>query len=273
MSNATDVFGKDISALKNKKLFLFDMDGTIYSDDNLYHGAKELFDMLNSDQYFFITNNSSKSVKEYVVKLKNLGIDSTVNNFFTSAQASIMYIHDNYPQKKVFCVGTKALIEELAENDVQLCEENPDVVLVGFDTELTYEKLSKACNYITGGAEFLATNIDLVCPTSFGFVPDCGSICQTIENSTRKKPYYIGKPNRIMVDEIVKKSNFTYSDVVVVGDRLYTDIATGVNASVTTVCVLTGEATIDEISNSEIKPTFTLENVDELYKLLAETKV
>lgn len=266
----TDVFGKDISLLKKKRLFLFDMDGTIYSDNNLYQGAKELFDLLNEDQYFFITNNSSKSVKEYVVKLKKLGIDSTASNFFTSAQASIMYIHDEYSGKKVFCVGTEALIGELSEYGVQLCEENPDVVLVGFDTELTYEKLSKACNYITSGADFLATNIDLVCPTSFGFVPDCGSICQTIENATKVKPYYIGKPNRIMVDEIVKNSNFSYDDVVVVGDRLYTDIATGANAGVTTVCVLTGEATVEEIKNSETSPSFTLDNINDFYKILAD---
>ena len=147
--------------------------------------------------------------------------------------------------------------------------ETVDVVLVGFDMELTTEKLRKTCEILTKqGVIFLATNPDFVCPVSFGFIPDCGSICGMIKNATKKEPTYIGKPEPTMVNIVREKFSASPEETVVIGDRLYTDIATGLNAGVTSICVLTGEATVKDIEMGDIKPTFTFKNVREIEKIL-----
>ena len=141
-------------------------------------------------------------------------------------------------------------------------------MLVGYDTELTSEKLRKTCYALGNNVPYYATNPDLVCPTSFGFIPDCGSICQMLENSTGKRPVYIGKPEPTMVNNVCMKFGYSADDTVVIGDRLYTDILAGLNAGVMTVCVLTGEATVDSIKNTERKPTYTFYSVREINKAL-----
>lgn len=269
MHKLFDYFGKDASELLNKKLWLFDMDGTIYEDNNLFPGVLNLLDYIhdNDGEYVFITNNSSKSVEDYIKKVTNLGINATKNNFFTSSEATILLLKDKYPNAKVYCQGTKSLINELKSSGVRTTEDvedDIDLVLVGFDTELTSSKLRNTCELLTlKDVPFYATNPDLVCPTSFGFVPDCGSICQMLYNATGKKPIYIGKPVSTMVDIVRKKFNRKSEETVVIGDRLYTDIAVGINAGVTSVCVLTGEATIEDITNGDIKPTYIFKSVND----------
>lgn len=272
-----DYFGKDLCGLKEKKLFLLDMDGTIYNEDKLFDKVIELTDHIRSigGRYVFITNNSSKSVLDYIKKINRLGIEADADNFFTSTQAMAHYIKKNHHGKKVYCQGTKSMVTELKSLDINITEdadESADIVLVGFDTELTSEKIRKTCSVLmTRDVVFLATNPDLRCPASFGFIPDCGSICQMIENATEKSPIFIGKPEAIMVKLVMEKYGFSKEETVVVGDRLYTDIATGINAGVDTACVLTGEAKADDIKNGNIKPTYTIECVKELWGVLAES--
>lgn len=264
-----DYFGKDASELKAKKLWLFDLDGTIYEEDQLFDGTLDLLKKIVADggQYVFITNNSSKSVIDYIAKVNRLGIPADKDNFFTSAQATILYLKHNHFGEKVYCQGTKSFVEELRIAGIDVTEEveTVDVVLIGFDTELTTAKLHNTCEILSKQQViYLATNPDLVCPVSFGFIPDCGSICEMIKNATGKEPQYIGKPKPTMVDIVREKFNISTNETVVVGDRLYTDIATGLNAGVTTVCVLTGEATIEEIECGDIKPTLTFSSVKEI---------
>lgn len=266
-----DVFHKDADILKMKRLFLFDMDGTIYKDDILFKGTRELLSKIKEigGRYVFITNNSSKSVKEYIKKIQSFGISVDVDNFFTSTQATILYLKQNYSNKKIYCQGTEAFLKELREAGIEItC--NPkdaiDLVLVGFDTELTSQKLRDTCEVLQKDVPYLATNPDLVCPVNFGFIPDCGSICQMIENATGKKPKFIGKPEATMVDIVREKFHYSKEETVVIGDRLYTDIASGIHAGVTTICVLTGEATIEVIKESSFTPAFTFDDVNELYK-------
>lgn len=264
-----DCFGKDARELQRKRLWLFDMDGTIYEEERVFDGTLDLLKkIVDCDgQYVFITNNSSKSVVDYIQKVNRLGIFANKDNFFTSAQATILYIKDRYPNAKVYCQGTKSLVMELIDANIDVTEdvEKVDIVLVGFDIELTTQKVRKTCEILsTQEVVYLATNPDLACPTSFGFVPDCGSICEMIKNATGQVPKYIGKPESIMVDVVRKKAHRRVDETVIVGDRLYTDIATGVNAGVATVCVLTGEATIDMINNGGIKPTLTFESVRDI---------
>lgn len=267
-----DVFGNDISPILNKRLFLFDMDGTIYKEDKLFDGVVELLNYIKyiGGKYVFITNNSSKSVTDYISKLNSFKINTTEEDFFTSSQATIVYLKENYPQKKIYCQGTKSLLNELKSANINVTcdiEDDIDVILVGFDTELTSEKLRKTCELLNRDVPFIATNPDLRCPVSFGYIPDCGSICNMLTAATYKKPIYIGKPEPTMINLVRDKYHFTKDETVVIGDRLYTDIASGLNASVSSLCVLTGEATIEDITEGEIKPTYTLNSITDILNL------
>ena len=269
----TDYFGNDASCLKHKKLWLFDMDGTVYKEERVFDGTLDLLKKIasNGGRYVFITNNSSKSVADYINKMQRLNIPADENNFFTSSQATVLWLNQNMPGAKVYCQGTKSLVNELKSSGINVTEnvEKVDVVLIGFDTELTSEKLRKTCEILnTQDAVYIATNPDLVCPVSFGFIPDCGSICTMIRNATKREPKYIGKPERTMVDTVRKKYAVDPEDTVVIGDRLYTDIAAGLNAGVTAVCVLTGETNANDIKVSNIKPTLTFESVRDIANYL-----
>ena len=270
-----DYFGLNADALKSKKLFLFDMDGTIYNENTLFDGTLQILDYIKKSggKYVFITNNSSKSVDKYVEKLGSMGIFTTTEDFFTSVGATALLLNEKHPGAKVYCQGTKALIEELISNGIRITEEiedDIDVVLVGFDTELTSEKLRKTCFLLGRDVAYYGTNPDVRCPVSFGYVPDCASICEMLYNCTGKRPHYIGKPEPTMVDFVCKKLGIAKKDAVIIGDRLYTDIATGVNAGVDSICVLSGEATLDDIENGTVKPTFIFENVKVLYEELTK---
>ena len=265
-----DYFNKDYSSLLNKKLWLFDIDGTIYLENNLFSGVKELLAYITESgaNYVFITNNSSKSVEEYVNKLTNMGLSVNENNFFTSAQAAELVINKNHKNQLVYVQGTKSLIDYLVENGVQVTtnyDENAKVILVGFDTELTTEKMRVTSKILTKlNVPYYATNPDWVCPVDFGYIPDCGSMCFGYEKATGKKPIFIGKPEPTMINEVAKKLNAKNDEIVVIGDRLYTDIASGVNAKVDTVFVLSGEGTIQDLQNSNVKPTYVFNGVWEI---------
>ncbi|WP_026765383.1 HAD-IIA family hydrolase [Selenomonas ruminantium] len=265
-----DCFGVDATELKKKKLWLFDMDGTIGEEEILYSGSLKLLNWIadNGGRYVFITNNSSKSVEDYVLKVNNWGIKADRNNFFTSAQATILWLKKNMPNAKVYCQGTRSFLNELVMENIDITTEvEPvDVVLVGFDMELTTSKVRNTCEILsTQDVMYIATNPDWACPVKFGFIPDCGAICEMIKRATGKWPIFIGKPEATMVDIVKDKLGYEVNEICVVGDRLYTDIATGMNAGVSTVCVLTGEASIHEILEGNIKPTYTFASVMDIY--------
>lgn len=271
-----DYFGKSAD-LSEKKLFLFDMDGTIYRENALFDGVIELLDTIknNGGRYAFITNNPSKSVKDYIKKLQAMGIKGiTAENFFTSAQAAIMLFKEKFGKQLIYAQGTKSFIEELKASGLTVAEkytEKAVAVLVAFDPELTGEKLRNTCEILTKhDIPYYATNPDWVCPVDFGAIPDCGSMCVGIEYATGKKPIFIGKPEPTMIYAVMEKYGYTKAETLVVGDRLYTDIASGVNAGVDTVCVLSGEATLENIRSAEKNqtPTFTFESVKDILACL-----
>ena len=260
----------EIKKMRDIDLFLFDMDGTIYLEDTLIDGAKELINELRNQnkKYIFLTNNSSKSVDEYLYKLEKIGIYAEEDNIFTSSQATAMYINEIYSNPRVYCVGTKNFIRELRNHGIDVCEEldySIDAVIVGFDTELNYEKIKIACELISSGKPFIATNMDLVCPVKDGkFIPDCGAICNMISTAVGIEPKYIGKPNNKMVDIVSTKMKIEKDKIAVVGDRLYTDIALGINSDILSICVLTGETKKEDILKSEIKPSITIDSVKDI---------
>lgn len=269
----TDKCGKNAEALRRKKLFLLDMDGTIYNENRLFEGTLDFLKQIeeNGGRYIFITNNSSKSAEDYVKKVNAMGIPADASHFYTSGQAAAFYLKEHYPGQKVYCMGTRSLVRELLDSGIDTVtevDEKAAVVLLGFDTENTSEKIRNTCIMLGKNVAYLATNPDLVCPVSFGYIPDCGSMSIMLKNATGKTPFFIGKPEPIMVECVLQKLDASPEETLIIGDRLYTDIATGKNAGVDTVCVLSGEASLQDIEESSIKPTWIFDNIKQLYQEL-----
>ena len=268
-----DFLGKE-AELGGKRLWLLDMDGTIYMEDRIFDGTLELLAAIRArgGRYVFITNNSSKSVTDYLKKVRAMGIPAGEEDFFTSAQAAVLLLRERFPGAKVYCQGTASLVRELREAgiDVTTEAEPVDLVLTGFDTELTMEKLRRTCQILTEqkGVPYYATNPDLVCPVSFGYVPDCGSMSVMIRNATGRYPIFIGKPEPTMIQIVMEQLGASKAETVVVGDRVYTDVASGVHAGVDTIGVLSGEATLEDFQNTDTPPTWLFENVREIRKAL-----
>lgn len=267
----------NIAELKKKKLYLFDMDGTIYLDDKLFDGTKELLGYIKKmgGRYVFITNNSSRSVRAYVSKVNKLGVDALEEDFLTSADATIMYLKEKR-YRKIYVFGTESFKEQLREARLPISDiicDDIDCLCMGFDTELTFQKLEDACILLNEGIDYIATNPDLVCPTSYGYVPDCGSVSEMLYNATKRKPHFIGKPKPDIIETAINKTGFKKEETVVVGDRLYTDIAGGVNAGVSTIFVLSGEGTIEDIEKFNIQPEFIFDNVKEVYESLCQYEI
>ena len=258
--------------LKSCKLFLLDMDGTLYLGDEVFPGAVGFIRTLTETgrDYIYLTNNSSRAGTDYVNRLRRLGFPCEPKNVFTSGMATALYLNEHYPGAPVYPVGTKAFLSELSSYGVNLSEEEgAKVVCVGFDTELVYEKLERAVHFLRRGAAFIAANPDWVCPMPEDEVlPDCGSICALLTAATGVEPKFIGKPNRSMVDIISHNTGVANGQICCVGDRLYTDIAVAVNAGAQSVLVLSGETTPEMLEASPTKPGFVLRDVAELGELL-----
>ena len=257
------------------RLFLFDMDGTLYLGEKLFPFTKPLLKKKKKmgKTYLFMTNNSSKSVYDYIKKMERLGIPAVYDDFITSSQATADYLMTHYPGVKFYVCGTKSFKTELDSAGVWICDaysEDVGGVVMGYDTELTYQKLDDVSKLLTlSDIPYIAANPDLVCPTEYGYVPDCGSVCGMIYNATGKTPYYIGKPRPEMplaaVKRIIKRDAAVCCDTtLVVGDRLYTDIACGVAAGIHSLLVLSGESTLSDVEKSDVKPEFIMRDCAEL---------
>lgn len=259
--------------LAHKKLFLLDMDGTIYLDGVLFPKTSEFLNHVKSigGRYLFLTNNSSKSVDDYVEKLNSVGVLASYQDFLTSSQATARHLIENHVQKKIYVLGTRSLKKELEGqglNVVDRFSNDIECLLVGFDTELTFRKLEDACKILKSDVHYIATNPDWVCPTSYGFVPDCGSICRMLQEATDKKPLFIGKPEPFMAYLAMEKAGFSREETIIIGDRIYTDIACGINAGITTALVLSGETKREDIQKSEHTPDLVYPDIGKILQAL-----
>ena len=256
--------------VRKTKLYLFDMDGTLYLGDRLYDFTKELLSEIRrtGGKYLFMTNNSSKSVADYVKKLENMGISTIREDFMTSSQATAYYLKKHHPGKKLYVCGTRSLIAELESEGFETTTDldETECVVMGFDTELTFQKLWDVSKILLTKKDipYIATNPDLVCPTEFGSVPDCGSVCIGIKNATGSEPVVIGKPSPLMPELAMAKWGYTKEETAVIGDRIYTDIKSGLNAGATAVLVLSGESTLQTLEESPDKPHYVLKDAGEL---------
>lgn len=261
---------KSVTELKNKKLFLFDMDGTIYIDGKLFAGIKELLAKIDEKggKYVFITNNSSKSLAERVSFLNKTGIICDESNFMTSTMAAAELLKSKFGKKRIYVQATASCVKELKTYGLNVTEDEEDgiaAVLVGYDTELNYLKMLKTCKILTErDIPYFATNPDWVCPVSFGYAPDCGSMCFGYEKATGRRPVFIGKPDPCMIFACMDKFGCTKEETLVIGDRLYTDIASGVNAEVDALFVLSGEGTLNDLDNGEYSPSFVSDSAADI---------
>ena len=254
--------------IQNMKLYLFDMDGTLYLGSRLYDFTIELLQEIRrtGGKYLFITNNSSKSVADYVKKLAGFGIEATRDDFMTSSQATAYYLHKYHEGQRLYVCGTESLKEELRGEGFTVTTniDEVDCIVMGFDTELTFQKLEDACILLGRGVDFLATNPDWVCPTSYGSVPDCGSVCEMLFRATGRRPKFIGKPEPDMALLAVERTGFTKEQTLLIGDRVYTDIACGVNAGVDTAFVLSGEGVVEDIEKFGVTPTAVFPHIRDI---------
>lgn len=257
-----------MSELKNKRLYLLDMDGTIYLDNELFDGTLDFLAYVKKTggRYLFLTNNSSKGIDKYVEKLARLGIESSAEDFLTSTDATISYLKAKN-HKKIYAFGTASFKKQLSDAGLPIVDtlcDGIDCLCISNDWELTFKKLEDSCIILRDEVDYIATNPDWVCPTWYGSVPDCGSFCEMLYRATGKRPKFIGKPQPDMVYLALDRTGYSKDDALMIGDRLYTDIACGVNAGIDSAFVLSGEGTLEDLKVSETKPTYVYKSIREI---------
>jgi len=254
------------SLFQKKKVAFLDLDGTIYMGDALIPGAKEFLGSLKDKGifFYFLSNNSSRSKADYVKKLSALGIYTDEEGIILSTDGVIAFLLERNI-RDIYVVGTKSMKEMFIQAGFDVESPNPSFVILGFDTELTYEKLKTAALFIQNGVELIATHPDLVCPTPEGFIPDTGAMLALFEKATSKKPLKIfGKPNPEMITHIMKKHNVSPENVVMIGDRIYTDMELARRIPCDSILVLSGETKKKDLAQIEEQPTLVVESVADL---------
>lgn len=265
----------DYARLSKIKCFLFDMDGTINLGNEIIPGMEGFFEKLKTAgrDYYLLTNNSSSSHSHYVEKMNGLGVPVTREDILISSDALTNWLTKNKPGAKLFVLGTPQLLQTITEAGFTLSNslaEPVDYVVVGFDQTLTYERLAIACRLIDKGIPYIATHPDVRCPIEGGeFIPDTGAMIELIKTATGKEPQFIfGKPYQYMVDVVLDKTGYKREEIAMVGDRLATDIAFGLNNDILSVMVLTGEATLEDVEQGDIKPDIILPHAKEILNYL-----
>ena len=260
------------AVLSRVRCFLLDMDGTFYLGSRVIPGSLDFLAALSATGRTarFLTNNSSRSAAVYRERLSGMGVPDAYCDVITSAHAAARYCRERFPGKKGFLLGTPAMRQEMLSLGLSLTEEEADYVLAGFDTTLDYGKLTRVCDEVRAGKPFVATHPDFNCPTETGFIPDLGSFLALIEASAGRRPDVIlGKPYRGIMDEAAARTGFSFSEMAIVGDRLYTDVAAGRNHGVTSVLVLSGETSAEDLEKSEIRPDLVFGRLSDMIPYLS----
>lgn len=258
-----------MNPLSNIKLFVLDMDGTFYLGDQILDGSLSFLEKVKETgrEFVFFTNNSSKTGQDYIEKLKRMNCDITRSQIMTSGDVTIAYLKSHHQKQKVYLMGMDTLKQEFLREGIQIVEEEePEIVVAAFDQSLTYKKLERACTYIRHGALFLATHLDINCPTEHGFIPDCGAMCSAITLSTGVSPKYLGKPFYETLEMIQQQTGYRIEDIAFVGDRLYTDVACGVNNGAAGILVLSGETKEEDIIHSTVQPSAIYGSLKDMVK-------
>ncbi len=268
-------FATDTNVFAAIRHVVLDMDGTIYRGSEIFPFTLDFLGGLSERGigYSFLTNNSSKSIDDYLKHLQKMNIPAEREQLYTSGLSTIDYLRDAYPQlKRVFLLGTQSLRAEFERNGFVVVdgEDEPEVVVVGFDPAMDYAALCKAAWWISRGKPFFATHPDQTCPTNLPTIlVDCGAICACLTHATGVEPLAVpGKPNALMLIGIMKRHGLRAHEVVMVGDRLNTDVALAKNAGTMGVLVLTGASTREDVQRLGIEPDYVMESIEELGKCL-----
>lgn len=251
--------------------YLFDLDGTLYLEGSPLRGALELIAYLNAQKIEFklVTNNSSESREVYLTKLRQMGFEVFREQVLTSGLATIEFLKRR-SISKIFLLGTPALEEEFESSGISLTNSSPQAVVLSFDKTLTYRKLEIAHSFLKKGVPYIATHPDFVCPMSDGDIPDCGSFIALLEASTSRKPTIIGKPSPLLVEMAYSGDHFIKNQTIMIGDRIYTDMAMGFEAGILTGLVLSGEASRKDLATLAVRPDFIFEGVFEILDRLIQ---
>jgi len=276
LKKMTDSLKERLRAIRHVAL---DMDGTIYLGSTLFPFTLPFLEKLGrlGIGYSFLTNNPTKSVEDYVAKLEGMGVPCTLGQMYTSTTATIDYIRLHYPgARRLFLLGTPSMISQFEAAGFESCTESvddvPDVVVAAFDRTLVYERLCRCCWWVSKGLPFIATNPDWVCPTDQPTIlVDCGSLCKCIEGATGRVPdVFIGKPNPEILYGALARHSVSPAEAAVVGDRMYTDVKTALNAGAVGVLVLSGESTMQTALDAPQPPTLVCRDIEEFGNMLEE---
>lgn len=264
----------DYESLKSTKLFVFDMDGTIFLGGKPFPEAIDFINYLRETgrKFLFFTNNASTNKDFLIDKLTKMGFGPSKSEIMSSADVTIKFLNLHRRGKKIYLLGTELLKKQFADGGIEFSDD-AEITVTSFDTSLTYEKLTKTCTLIRNGSEFLCTHPDFNCPTEDGFLPDSGAIAAAVTAATNVLPTYFGKPYRATLEMISEYMGVEPEKICFIGDRLYTDIA--VSKSIPehpalSILVMTGETTPEmaERAQGSEKPDFIFENLAELKKVM-----
>ena len=253
--------------LASIRCFALDMDGTIYLGNSLFPWTLPFLETVKQTgrQFLFLTNNSSRGTIEYVEKLRRLGMDVAQEHIYTSADATLEYISKVGSIQRIYVLGTKPLINFFEVHGFIIEADNPDAVVLGFDLDFDYSRMHQACKLLRRGVPFFATHPDLNCPVENGdMMPDCGALAAALTAATGVKPKILGKPHAPMVEGMLARLGLRRDEIVIVGDRLMTDIAMGSQHKILTILVLSGETCLKDLQQSEVQPDFVIPSLREL---------
>ena len=256
-------------SFKTKKIVFLDLDGTVYLGNKLLPGAKKFINFLQNQGifFYFLSNNSSRSKKDYADKISRLGIETKEDRIILSTDGVIDFLLSR-EVKNTYVIGTRSMQDMFIKAGISTDSLNPKYVILGYDTELTYKKLKTGALHLLNGIELLATHPDFVCPTPEGPIPDVGAMLALFEKAYGKKPGKIfGKPNQEMLSHILKKHNVSSAEIVIIGDRIYTDMELANRLSCDFILVLSGETQPCDLEKLDKLPALVAENIGSIIKL------
>jgi NagD protein len=254
--------------LRSKRGFICDMDGVIYHGNRLLPGAKEFVAWLlgNDKRFLFLTNSSERSPRELQQKLARMQIEVPVENFYTSALATAGFLASQHPRGSAYVIGEAGLTNALYQEGFSMNDVNPDYVVVGDTRTYNFERVERAVQLVRGGARLIGTNPDLTGPSEGGIVPSTGSLIAPIELATNRKAYFVGKPNPLMMRHALKQLACRREETVIIGDRMDTDILSGIEAEIEPVLVLSGVTGAEDLPHFPYSPLYILEGVGDIPK-------
>ena len=258
--------GTTVQSMRSKKGFICDMDGVIYHGDRLLPGVREFVAWLEREkkEFLFLTNNSSRTQRELQAKLSRMGLDIDEKHFYTSALATAEFVASQMPGARAFVIGEPGLLNALYERGITMDETDPDYVIVGESRSYTYDSICRAARCVQNGARLIGTNTDLTAPTEFGIVPACRALVAPIEMATGKQAYFCGKPNPLMMRTGLRLLGCHSAEAVMIGDRMDTDVISGLESGMSTVLVLSGVSTRETVRTYAYRPGMVLDGVGDI---------